>query len=136
MCRRDASFVYAAGRRTIDRGTRLAGVDVASMQDDAVAHLMRAKARELDLQIEMLSARTTPSFRTLSVELYGSADAILVEQAEQILATVPAPGPTAEGTGSPRPTPSRNWRRPSSITIASSTRTCRCSSRSATTAPR
>ena len=36
---------------------------------------MQAKARELDLQLEMLCARTTPSFRTLSVELYGPVDA-------------------------------------------------------------
>src|SRR3954451_25251172 len=34
--------------------TRLAAVDVASVRDDAVGHLVQAKARELDLQIEML----------------------------------------------------------------------------------
>jgi uncharacterized protein (TIGR02421 family) len=73
--------------------TRLLAVDVAGVSDEAVAHLMQAKARELDLQLEMLSARDTPSFRTLSVELYGPVDAVLVEQAEHILATVPPPGP-------------------------------------------
>ena len=54
---------------------------------------MQAKARELDLQLEMLCARTTPSFCTLSVELYGPVDATLVGSAERILATVAPPGP-------------------------------------------
>jgi uncharacterized protein (TIGR02421 family) len=72
---------------------RLGAVDVGSVRDDAVAHLMQAKVRELDLQLEMLDARGTPSFRTLSVELYGTADAMLVQQAEQILADVHAPAP-------------------------------------------
>jgi uncharacterized protein (TIGR02421 family) len=74
--------------------TRLAAVDVAGVRDEAVAHLLQAKSRELDLQLEMLSARDTPSFRTLSVELYGAADAVLVGQAGHILATVAEPGPT------------------------------------------
>jgi uncharacterized protein (TIGR02421 family) len=77
--------------------TRLQTVDVAGVRDDAVAHLLQAKARELDLQLEMLGARNTPSFRTLSVELYGPVDAVLVEEAEHVLATVPPP-PPARGT--------------------------------------
>src|SRR4029079_17614979 len=57
------------------------------------AHLMQAKAREMDVQLEMLGARGTPSFRTLSVELYGAADAVLVQEAEQILTSVDASDP-------------------------------------------
>jgi uncharacterized protein (TIGR02421 family) len=72
--------------------TRLDAVAIAGVHDEEVAHLMQAKARDLDLQLEMLSARGTASFCTLSVELYGPVDAMLVEHATQILATVGAPG--------------------------------------------
>ena len=74
---------------------RLEHVDITGVDDEEVAHLMQAKARELDLQLEMLSARQSPSFRTLSVELYGPVDAVLVGQAEQILAAVPVPDPSS-----------------------------------------
>ena len=73
---------------------RLDGIDPESVEDHTLSHLFRAKHRELCLQAEMLAARETHLFRTLSIELYGAVSPSLLEQAEAILdqsdPTVPA----------------------------------------------
>jgi uncharacterized protein (TIGR02421 family) len=84
-------FVYRESREELAVARRrLQTVDVASVQDELVAHLLQAKVRELDLQLEMLSVRNRDPFPLLGVELYGPVDAVLLEHAEHILATVTA----------------------------------------------
>lgn len=63
----------------------LENVDVATVEDPTLGHLLRAKHRELALQIEMLRARDTDDFRALSIQLYGAASPELCAQAENIL---------------------------------------------------
>ena len=70
----------------------LDAIDVDAVEDVALRHLLRTKLRELHLQLDMLRARGTPRFASLSEELYGSADRRLVVQAESILAQTSAPG--------------------------------------------
>ncbi|MEO7270211.1 MAG: tyrosine/phenylalanine carboxypeptidase domain-containing protein [Knoellia sp.] len=66
----------------------LENIDVAGVEDATLGHLLRAKHRELGLQIEMLSARDTSDFSALSIELYGGATPELRRQADNILARV------------------------------------------------
>jgi uncharacterized protein (TIGR02421 family) len=66
----------------------LDNIDVASVEDATLGHLLRAKHRELALQIEMLKARDTADFSALSIQLYGAASPELQGQAENILARV------------------------------------------------
>ncbi|HCE59915.1 MAG TPA: DUF1704 domain-containing protein [Janibacter terrae] len=66
-------------------------IDVSQVEDTTVASLLRAKHRELLLQIDMLMARDSDVFRQLSTELYGGTSPRLREQAENILAAVPTP---------------------------------------------
>lgn len=66
----------------------LQNIDVAAVEDATLGHLLRAKHRELGLQIEMLRARDTDDFSALSIELYGAASPELRKQAENILARV------------------------------------------------
>ena len=66
----------------------LDNIDVATVEDPTLGHLLRAKHRELALQIEMLRARDTDDFSALSIELYGAASPELRTQAENILARV------------------------------------------------
>ena len=68
----------------------LACVDVDAVDDPTVAHLARAKRRELELQIEMLAARGTADFRSLSIELYGAVTPALLAEADSLLATLEA----------------------------------------------
>lgn len=68
---------------------RVADVPVDAVQDPTVASLLRAKARELQLQIEMLCCRGTVDFRSLSIELYGAVSPGLLAEAETILDEVP-----------------------------------------------
>ncbi|HKX73976.1 MAG TPA: tyrosine/phenylalanine carboxypeptidase domain-containing protein [Acidimicrobiia bacterium] len=74
---------------------RVKAVDVSSVQDPTLSHLFAAKKRELELQLEMLSARETDEFLGLSAELYGSVSPSLEETATEILSSVPS-------TASPR----------------------------------
>lgn len=71
-------------------GARLGKVDVAPVKDPILAHLFGAKRRELSLQLEMLSARDSSDFLSLSTELYGSVPPLLEQQARQILSQVAA----------------------------------------------
>jgi len=73
----------------------LDNIDVSSVEDATLGHLLRAKHRELGLQIEMLKARDTDDFSALSIELYGGATPELRTQADNILARVPR----SEGAG-------------------------------------
>jgi len=66
----------------------LDNIDVATVEDPTLGHLLRAKHRELALQIEMLKARDTEDFSALSIQLYGAASPELRTQAENILARV------------------------------------------------
>ena len=66
----------------------LDNIDVSSVEDATLGHLLRAKHRELALQIEMLKARDTDDFSSLSIQLYGAASPELQAQAENILARV------------------------------------------------
>lgn len=75
---------------------RLREVPVDDVEDPTVASLLRAKARELELQLEMLTCRGEPEFRTLSVELFGGVGPRLLEEAQQILREV-APEPRSDG---------------------------------------
>ncbi len=63
-------------------------VDVASVEDPTLGHLLRAKHRELELQLEMLQARESDDFLQLSIELYGGVSPALRRQAEALLETV------------------------------------------------
>lgn len=66
----------------------LAEIDVTTVEDPTLGHLLRAKHRELGLQLEMLRARDTPDFLGLSIELYGGVSPSLRTHAEQVLAGI------------------------------------------------
>lgn len=66
-------------------------VVVSSVEDPTLATLLRAKQRELGLQLDMLRARDSEDFRELSTELYGSASPSLRAQAEHVLEAVASP---------------------------------------------
>lgn len=104
----DARADFLAGRRS-DPGfgyrdlqidpdvaqAQLADIDVGSVEEPTLGHLLRAKHRELDLQLQMLRARDTDDFLVLSIELYGGVEPDLREQAEAVLRSVTRP----EGPG-------------------------------------
>ncbi|QBX55275.1 DUF1704 domain-containing protein [Nocardioides seonyuensis] len=71
-------------------------IDVGSVEDTTLAHLLRAKHREMELQVEMLRARDTDDFLGLSIELYGGVSPALNRQAEALLAAVPASEPAGD----------------------------------------
>lgn len=79
---------------------RLDAVPLDGLEDPTLATLLREKARELGLQLEMLGCRGQPDFRTLSVELFGAVTPSLLGEAESILREVPPsppdPGPWLE----------------------------------------
>jgi uncharacterized protein (TIGR02421 family) len=75
---------------------RLAAIPVDDVTDPSLAPMMRAKRRELDLQLEMLTCRGSSDFLGLSIELFGTVGRHLLTEAEEILDTVdavPATGP-------------------------------------------
>lgn len=72
--------------------SRLDGVAVDAVVDDTVRELLQAKQRELELQLEMLSARGTEAFRSMSIELYGTVAPPLLATAQGILEGVPSAG--------------------------------------------
>jgi uncharacterized protein (TIGR02421 family) len=71
--------------------TELASITVGEIDDPTVGNLLRAKHREVGLQLDMLSARGTEEFLPLSIELYGPVAPRLLAQAEDILDRVEAP---------------------------------------------
>jgi uncharacterized protein (TIGR02421 family) len=85
-------------------GAVLDEVAVGDVEDATLGHLLRAKHREVGLQLEMLRARGTDDFLPLSIELYGSVAPWLLVRAEAILDGVeaPPPGPGDERIGAAR----------------------------------
>lgn len=75
----------------------LDAVDVGQVEDPSLGHLLRAKARELELQVEMLRARETDDFLPLSIELYGTVSPVLLKQAESILESSAEPASPPSG---------------------------------------
>lgn len=71
----------------------LAEIDVSGIEDHALGSLLRSKHHEVEMQLDMLLARDTATFLTLSIELYGAITPSLREQAESVLAGVPVPSP-------------------------------------------
>ncbi len=74
----------------------LAAVDLADVEDPVLGQLLRAKHREMELQLDMLEARDTEDFLPLSVELYGGVSPSLRRQAEGLLAGITRTEPSAE----------------------------------------
>lgn len=68
---------------------QLDAIDLGSVTDPTVAHLLRAKHREVELQVEMLRARDTPDFLALSLEAYGAVSPTLLRQGQALLAALP-----------------------------------------------
>ena len=75
---------------TVVAGKRLQAIDVDHVEDPALATLLRAKHREVQLQLEMLDARGSEEFLPLSIELYGTVSRSLLATARQILEEVDA----------------------------------------------
>jgi uncharacterized protein (TIGR02421 family) len=75
----------------------LAAVDVGGVEDATLGHLLRAKHRELALQLDMLRARDTADFLPLSIELYGAVSPTLLARAEAILDRIEAPARSRDG---------------------------------------
>jgi len=73
----------------------LARIDPATVENPTLGHLLRAKHREMELQLQMLCARGTPEFRDMSVELYGAVTPALYERASALLLVVDPPDPGA-----------------------------------------
>lgn len=72
-------------------GRELATIDVHQVQDTTVGTLLRAKQREVELQLEMLAAIDSPAFLPLSIELFGGITPSLREHASSILDAVATP---------------------------------------------
>ena len=70
---------------------RLAAVTVERATDVALAHLLTAKRRELELQLEMLRRRGSDDFLALSLKLYGAVSPALLGDAEALLDCVSVP---------------------------------------------
>jgi uncharacterized protein (TIGR02421 family) len=70
---------------------RLQAIDVDHVEDPTLATLLRAKHREAQLQLEMLEARGSEDFLSLSIELYGTVSPSLLETARSLLDDVEAP---------------------------------------------
>lgn len=66
----------------------LDSVDLGDVEDPVLGQLLRAKHREMELQLDMLEARDTDDFLPLSVELYGGVSPTLRNQAESLLAAI------------------------------------------------
>lgn len=66
----------------------LDAIDVGEVEDPVLGQLLRAKHREMELQLDMLEARDTDDFLPLSVELYGGVSPSLRTQAETLLASI------------------------------------------------
>ena len=106
-------------------------IDVAAVEDPTLGHLLRAKHREMELQLEMLEARESDDFLPLSIELYGGVSPALRRQAEALLDH--RDRDRAAGRRRSTPRSSSRWPRPRSTTTARSTRTSRCTPRSGRT---
>jgi uncharacterized protein (TIGR02421 family) len=70
---------------------RLAKVAAQTVEDATLSHLVRAKQREVALQLEMLRCRGSTDFLPLSIELYGAVSPSLLATAEQLLDEIEVP---------------------------------------------
>ncbi len=68
---------------------RLDRIEIEGIENATLRHLLRAKHRELRLQVEMLTARDSEDFLGLSMELYGGVSSALREQADGVLEALP-----------------------------------------------
>ena len=75
----------------------LDAVPVADVEDPTLGHLLRAKHRELALKLDMLAARCTADFLSLSIESYGTVASGLLERAESLLDRIDAAPTTPDG---------------------------------------
>jgi uncharacterized protein (TIGR02421 family) len=80
----------------VEEGAELDSVDLAAVEDPVHGQLLRAKHREMELQLDMLAARDTDDFLPLSVELYGGVSPTLRRQAEGLLAGITRTEPTGD----------------------------------------
>ena len=71
-------------------------IDPGEVEDPVLGQLLRAKHREMELQLDMLEARDTDDFLPLSLELYGGVSPSLRSQAEALLAGITRTEPTDE----------------------------------------
>lgn len=93
----EPDFVYR--ELTVDpdvADAALEKVDLGSIEDATLGHLLRAKHRELKLQVDMLRARGSVDFRQLSVELYGGVSPTLLELAQDLLGRIVVPEASRE----------------------------------------
>lgn len=74
----------------------LASIDLGEVEDHVLGQLLRAKHREMGLQLDMLEARDTDDFLPLSVELYGGVSPTLREQSERLLASITRTEPSGD----------------------------------------
>jgi len=66
----------------------LYAIDLRAVEDPVLESLFDEKRRELDLQLTMLQARNTPTFRYASLQQYGPVEPELLRQAHAVLAQV------------------------------------------------
>ncbi len=71
--------------------TRLAAIEIDTVEDAALAQILTSKRRELELQLKMLRCRGSAQFLELSLQLYGPVSPALLGEAEALLAQLPAP---------------------------------------------
>jgi uncharacterized protein (TIGR02421 family) len=71
---------------------RLFDVPIEDIEDTTLAHLCGEKQDELDFQLSALRELGTPRFLYSSLQIYGEAEAPLVELAEAILKKLPPAG--------------------------------------------
>ena len=107
-----AEFIAGGGKRaprfeyrplTVDPDEakrRLYAIDLGKLEDPQLESLLSDKRREIDQQLTMLSVRNTAAFRPASMLLYGTVDAALLADAQNLLAAPrPAPHPRGEMIG-------------------------------------
>ena len=68
---------------------RLYAIPLEHIEDPALHSFFEGKRDELDRQITMISDRGTPRVLYGSLQMYGAAEAFLIDQARAILASVP-----------------------------------------------
>lgn len=71
-------------------------IDLGAVEDHTLGELLRSKHREIRLQLEMLRARDTEGFRSLSIELYGAVGPTLRGQAEELMSSLTQTPPQGE----------------------------------------
>ncbi|MBB1493917.1 DUF1704 domain-containing protein [Propioniciclava sp. MC1595] len=74
-------------------------IDLDAVSDPTLGALLRAKHREMTLQLDLLRARDTPDFLPLSLELYGGVAPALRDIAEHLLEHVPRGAGRGEQVG-------------------------------------